>query len=92
MLLWKTWRLPVEDLRIEACYYENFVQFFNKLTEMTSAYEYDKDLIINVDETTTSADKTKRTTKVLYDPSIDIRPMARSMLLCAAPLLRLENH
>lgn len=27
---------PVEELRIEACYYENFVEFFHKLTQMTS--------------------------------------------------------
>ena len=67
---------PVEDLRIEACYYDNFVQFFNKLRDMTTAYQYDRDLVINVDETTTSADTTKRTTKVLYDPNIDVRPMA----------------
>ncbi len=66
----------VEDLRIEACYYENFVLFFNRLRAMHEAYNYLPDLIINVGETTTNAEKCKRTTKVLFDPTIDVRPMA----------------
>jgi hypothetical protein len=67
----------VEELRIEACYYENFVAFFDRLRQVYDAHPYDVDLIINVDETTTNAEKTKRSTKVLYDPAIDVRPMAK---------------
>jgi hypothetical protein len=67
----------VEDLRIEACYYENFVEFFNRLRDMCGAYDYIPDLIINVDETTTNAEKSKRSTKVLYDPTIEVRPVAK---------------
>jgi len=68
---------PVEDLRIEACYFQNFADFFDRLREVYSEHPYDADLIINVDETTTNAEKTKRTTKVLFDPGIDVRPMAK---------------
>ena len=67
----------VEDLRIEACYYDNFVEFFNRLTDMCGVYDYIPDLIINVDETTTNAEKSKRATKVLYDPTIEVRPVAK---------------
>ncbi len=66
----------VEELRIQASYYDNFVPFFDKLNEMMNNYQYDPDLIINVDETTTNAEKSKKTTKVLFDPSLHIRPMA----------------
>jgi hypothetical protein len=51
--------------------------FYDKLEEVYSSHDYDADLIINVDETTTNAEKTKRATKVIFDPSIDVRPMAR---------------
>lgn len=66
----------VEDLRIEACVYDNFVPFFDKLKRHYDEYDYDPDLIINVDETTTVAEKSKKTTIVLFDPSIDVRPTA----------------
>ncbi len=64
---------PVEELRIEACYYQNFRDFFNRLEMEVRLYNYDPDLIINVDETTTNAEKSKRSTHVLYDPTINIR-------------------
>ncbi len=67
---------PVEELRIEACYYQNFRDFFNRLEMEVRLYNYDPDLIINVDETTTNAEKSKRSTHVLYDPTINIRPIA----------------
>ncbi len=66
----------VEQLRIEACFYNNFVGFFDRLNDMMRIYQYDPDLIINVDETTTNAEKSKKSTKVLFDPSINVRPMA----------------
>lgn len=66
----------VEELRIAACYYDNFVPFFDRLSAIMSAYAYDMDLIINVDETTCNAEKSKQATKVLFDPSLNIRPMA----------------
>ncbi len=66
----------VEDLRTEACYYENFEEYFDNLGRVLGQYAYDPDLIINVDETTTNAEKLKKTTKVLYDPNIDVRPIA----------------
>jgi predicted transcriptional regulator len=60
----------VEALRIEACTYENFRDFFERLTTIYGNHPYDQDLIINIDETTTNAEKSKRTTMVLYDKEI----------------------
>ena len=51
--------------------------FFERLRVIYADHAYDPDLIINVDETTTTAEKTKRSTRVFYDPEIDIRPMAK---------------
>jgi len=67
---------PVEELRIQASFYENFLRFFQLWTRLLGEHAYDTDLIINVDETTTNAEKCKTTTKVIFDPSLDIRPMA----------------
>jgi hypothetical protein len=69
---------PVEMLRIEACTYENFKDFFDRLKMVYESHdEYDLDLIINVDETTTHAEKSKRTTRVLFDPEIYAVPIAK---------------
>jgi hypothetical protein len=67
---------PVEQLRIEACTYENFKAFFERLKAVYDSHEYDTDLIINVDETTTHAEKSKRTTRVLFDKNIYEVPIA----------------
>lgn len=67
---------PVEQLRIDACKYDNFRIFFSRLSAIMHNYNYDTDLIINTDETTSNADKTKRVTKVIYDANINIRPTA----------------
>jgi hypothetical protein len=64
----------VETQRIE-CTYETFVDFFNRWNAALQEQEYDPDLIINVDETTSNAGKKRRTTKVLFDPNIGIRPV-----------------
>lgn len=66
----------VEALRIAACNYKNFKKFFSKLENMLNAHSYDPDLVINVDETTCYAEGTERTTKVLYDPDIEVKPQA----------------
>ena len=66
----------VEEIRIEASTYENIAPFYARLAEMYNSHTYDPDLIINVDETTTFAEKSKRSTLVLFDPTINIRPMA----------------
>ena len=65
----------VEGLRIEACIYENFVNFFDRWNAALLDQEFDPDLIINVDETTSNAQKTKTSTMVLFDPNIEIRPI-----------------
>lgn len=67
---------PVEEARIQACYYDNFKAFFEMWGQALGEREYDPDLIINMDETTANAEKCKRTTQVLYDPAMNIRPMA----------------
>ena len=43
---------------------------------MLNAHSYDPDLVIIVDETTCYAEGTERTTKVLYDPDIEVKPQA----------------
>lgn len=65
---------PVEELRIQCSYYENFKKFFDKLKLMMEKGEYDEDLIINVDETTCQATETRSTKYVLFDKNIDERP------------------
>jgi len=65
----------IEALKIEACTYETFVNFFNQWNSALQDQEYVPDLIINVDETTSIAERKKKTTKVLFDPSIGIRPV-----------------
>ncbi len=64
----------VEELRIDACEYTNIQPFFDRLKGYYDSYDYDPDLIINVDETTTNAEKSKKTTIVLFDPSLEMRP------------------
>ncbi len=66
----------VEELRVEACVYENFIEFFGRLKTLYDTHNFDTDLIINVDETTTNAEKCKKSTTVLFDPTLDIRPVA----------------
>lgn len=66
----------VEAARIEACFYGNFVNFFEIWEMSLNEFTYDPDLILNMDETTANAEKCKKTTKVLYDPTMQIRPMA----------------
>jgi len=65
----------VEELRVRACNYENFQTFFEEVQEAMTAIRYDPDLIINVDETSTHAEKTKKSLKVLFDPAINMRPI-----------------
>ena len=72
---------PVEDLRIEACTYANFREFFQRLGNRYSAYNYDTRLIVNVDETTTHAGATHRSTLVLFDPNVPVRPPLVRFLL-----------
>jgi hypothetical protein len=66
----------VEQLRVQASTYENFSAFFDSLQLAMTTHNFDPDLIINIDETTSAAEKSKKTTKVLFDPSLSIRPMA----------------
>jgi hypothetical protein len=65
----------VEYLRVEACNCDNFDEFFDRLRRRYSRH-FDPDFIINVDETSTTALKTKRSTKVLYDPDLNLRPIS----------------
>ena len=65
----------VEELRIACSTYENISNFFERWIAALSLHQYDPDLIINCDETTSNAEKFKTTTKVLFDPNIDIRPI-----------------
>lgn len=88
---------PVVDLRIESYYYENIVQFFNKLI----AYEYDKGISSSMLTRPQLALLTRQNEPqkfYIYDPIIDTRPAItsvptqQSMLLRAAPLRRQENY
>jgi hypothetical protein len=65
----------VEELRVQACNYENLKEFYERLQVALSATTYDLDLIINVDETSTHAEKTKKSLKVLFDPELNMRPI-----------------
>jgi hypothetical protein len=65
----------VEDIRIEATKYEAFVDFFGRLRAVFESCTYDPDLIINCDETSTHAEKSKKTFEVLYDPELNMRPI-----------------
>lgn len=65
----------VEQLRVDASNYANLMLFFDELKSLHAQYQFDPDLIINVDETTTNAEKTKLTTRVLYDPSLNVSPV-----------------
>jgi hypothetical protein len=65
----------VEELRVVACTYTNFVDFFANLETELASYAYDRDLIINVDETSTHAEKTKKKFKVLFVPNSAMRPV-----------------
>ena len=67
---------PVEEARINACTTENFANFFIKLENMMDQYPYDPELIINFDETTVVAERSKRTTRVFCDPELPVRPIA----------------
>lgn len=65
----------VEQIRVEATTYPNLMLFFDQLEELCAQNAFDADLIINMDETTTNAEKAKFTTRVLYDPSLNISPV-----------------
>jgi hypothetical protein len=65
----------VEYLRVQACTYQNFDHFFNRLTSRY-AREFKPEFIVNVDETSTSVLRTKKAIKVLYDPDLDIQAIA----------------
>ena len=91
----------VEALRVEASTFENFQNFFQRLEGCYSRHDYDPDMIINVDESTTHAGKVHRSTKVLYDPDLNIRPISSGetkeehVTLClgiSASGKRLEPH
>lgn len=65
----------IEDLRLRESTYENFTNFFNRYLARMSSTQYDRDLILNVDETTTNAEMSASTVFVLYDPEINVDPM-----------------
>lgn len=65
----------VEKDRIDACDFEHFDAYFQRLELLRWAYPYDPDLIINMDETNNSSSKSKKKEKVFYDPKISVEPL-----------------
>lgn len=51
--------LRIEDIRLKACQYDIFKDYFNNLSKLMSEKNFDPDLIVNMDETTASAAETR---------------------------------
>lgn len=66
--------INIEEVRINACKYNVFESFFNEYLSKLFEHKYDPRLIINFDETTTNAEKSKVTSRVLYSSDLNIAP------------------
>ena len=57
----------VEELRLQACSYENLAAFFAQLKDVYDSHQYDADLVVNVDVAATNSRKRKRNAGDSFD-------------------------